>query len=50
VNIKVVLEYDGTNFAGWQQQVLPIHGEVAPKAPEGLGRKYVDLKSLMLGS
>src|SRR2546428_1131342 len=20
VNIKIVLEYDGTNFAGWQQQ------------------------------
>ena len=20
MNIKVVLEYDGTNFAGWQQQ------------------------------
>ncbi len=33
-----MLEYDGTNFAGWQQQrrsLLPIHGEVSPKATEG---------------
>ncbi len=29
MNIKVVLEYDGTSFSGWQQQLLPIHGEVA---------------------
>jgi tRNA pseudouridine38-40 synthase len=45
VNTKVVLEYDGTNFVGWQRQVLPIHGdaaevlpiygEVSPKATEG---------------
>ena len=39
MNIKVVLEYDGTNFAGWQQQVLPVHGEVAPKAPEELRQR-----------
>jgi tRNA pseudouridine38-40 synthase len=35
VNIKVVLEYDGSNFAGWQQQVLPAGGEVAAERPEG---------------
>jgi tRNA pseudouridine38-40 synthase len=32
VNIKVVLEYDGTSFAGWQQQLLPARGEVARSA------------------
>ena len=35
MNTKVVLEYDGSNFAGWQQQILPVHGEVAAKPPEG---------------
>src|SRR4029077_1606796 len=38
MNIKVVLEYDGKSFAGWQQQrraVLPTHGEVSPNATDG---------------
>jgi tRNA pseudouridine38-40 synthase len=29
-----VLEYDGKSFAGWQRQVLPIHGEVSPRATD----------------
>jgi tRNA pseudouridine38-40 synthase len=47
VNIKVVLEYDGANFAGWQQQrrvVLPIYGEVSPKATEGPRTVEAELK------
>jgi tRNA pseudouridine38-40 synthase len=47
VNIKVVLEYEGTNFAGWQQQrrvVLPIYGEVSPKATEGPRTVEAELK------
>jgi tRNA pseudouridine38-40 synthase len=42
-----VLEYDGTNFAGWQQQrrvVLPIYGEVSPKATEGPRTVEAELK------
>ena len=39
-----MLEYDGSNFAGWQQQLLPIHGEVAPEAPEGPRTVEAELK------
>jgi len=40
VNIKIVLEYDGTNFAGWQQQA---HGRTVEadewrSPPHSLGR------------
>jgi len=44
VNIKVVLEYDGSNFSGWQRQVLAVHGEVSPKATEGRRTVEAELK------
>lgn len=43
MNIKVVLEYDGTNFAGWQQQAKgrTVEGDLKRALREVTGRDHV---------
>lgn len=43
MNIKVVLEYDGSNFAGWQQQARgrTVEGEVKQALREITGKDHV---------